>query len=96
MPTYVYAMVNPDGSDGAIFEVLQRMSDPPLTKHPETGKPVRRVPTMPNLSLQWSEGVNKGKLSDKNLKRLGFAKYQNAGDGKFEKRAGAGPDSISA
>ena len=96
MPTYVYAMVNPDGSDGATFEFMQRMTDTPLTKHPETGEPVRRVPTMPNLSLQWSEGANRDKLSDKNLGRLGFTKYQNAGDGRFEKRAGSGPDSISA
>ncbi|MFO0828919.1 MAG: hypothetical protein U0572_12330 [Phycisphaerales bacterium] len=96
MPTYVYAIINPDGSDGELFEVVQRMSDKALTKHPETGAPVRRVPTTPNLSLQWSEGANRSKLSDKNLERLGFAKYQNLGGGKFEKRAGAGPDSINA
>ena len=43
MPTYVYAIIRPDGSDGETFEVFQRMSDPPLEKHPETGQPVRRV-----------------------------------------------------
>jgi len=72
------------------------MSEATLTKHPTTGKPVRRLVTAPNLSLQWSEGASKDKLSDKNLERLGFAKYQNAGDGRYEKRAGAGPDSIAA
>ncbi len=96
MPTYVYAVVLPDGSDGRVFEVVQRMSDAPLTRHPESGEPVRRLVTAPNLSLQWSEGASRDKLSDKNLERLGFTKYQNAGGGKFEKRAGAGPDSISA
>jgi predicted nucleic acid-binding Zn ribbon protein len=96
MPTYVYVIVKPDGTDGEPFEVVQRMSDEPLTKHPETGEPVRRVPTAPNLSLQWSGGANASKLSDKNLERLGFTKYQNAGGGKFEKRAGAGPDAIRA
>lgn len=96
MPTYVYAVVLPDGSDGSVFEVVQKMSDAPLTKHPQTGEPVRRLVTAPNLSLQWSEGADKGKLSDSNLARLGFTKYQNAGGGRFEKRAGAGPDAISA
>ena len=28
---------------GERFEVVQSMSDEPLTKHPESGKPVRRV-----------------------------------------------------
>lgn len=96
MPTYVYAVVLPDGSDGPAFEVVQRMTDAPLTAHPETGAPVRRLVTAPNLSLQWSEGGAKNKLSDRNLERLGFTKYQNAGGGRFEKRAGAGPDAISA
>ena len=41
MPTYVYCVVNQDGTDGEVFEVVQRMSDPPLTTHPETGRPVR-------------------------------------------------------
>lgn len=96
MPTYVYAVVLPDGSDGRVFEATQRMSDAPLTVHPETGEPVRRLVTAPNLSLQWSEGGAKNKLSDRNLERLGFTKYQNAGGGKFEKRAGEGPNAISA
>ena len=29
--------------DGTTFEVMQRMSDPPLTEDPETGVPVTRV-----------------------------------------------------
>ena len=47
MPTYVYVEILEDGSDGAPFEVMQKMSDPPLETHPESGRPVRRVPTMP-------------------------------------------------
>ena len=43
MPLYVYEIVLPDGSGGEQFEVIQRMSADPLTKHPETGEPVRRV-----------------------------------------------------
>lgn len=95
MPTYVYAIINPDGSDGETFEQVQRMSEPPLATHPETGQPVRRVIQAPNLPLSWTDAASKSKLSDKNLSRLGFTKYQRAGDGRFEKTAGDGPKSIS-
>lgn len=49
MPTYVYATVNKDGSLGETFELLQSMKDEPLTKHPETGKPVKRLLSAPNV-----------------------------------------------
>ena len=96
MPTYVYAVIKSDGSDGDAFEVVQRMSDPPLEKHPQSGEPVRRVPQAPHIAGDWSESGTKKVLSDKNLDRLGFTKYQNAGGGVFEKRAGKGPDAISS
>ena len=95
MPTYVYAIIQPDGSDGDLFEVIQKMSEEPLTKHPETGQPVRRVIQPPNIAGDWSDAGAKRVLSDKNLDRLGFTKYQRVGDGTFEKRAGKGPNTIS-
>jgi hypothetical protein len=96
MPTYVYQVITGDGSDGEVFEVVQRMSDPPLTKHPETGAPVRRVPQRPYVPGEMSDHATKQKLSDKNLDRLGFTKYQRSGSGTYEKRAGKGPNVISA
>ena len=96
MPTYVYAIIKPDGTDGDTFELVQKMCDEPLAVHPQTGEPVRRVIQRPNIAGEWSDAGAKNKLSDKNLDRLGFTKYQRAGDGKFEKRAGKGPDTISA
>jgi predicted nucleic acid-binding Zn ribbon protein len=96
MPTYVYQIINSDGSEGETFEIFQKMSDAALTKHPESGKPVRRVIQAPNLPLNYSDAATNQKLSDKNLDRLGFTKYQRAGDGKFEKKAGQGPNVISA
>jgi predicted nucleic acid-binding Zn ribbon protein len=88
MPTYRYVEIRPDGSEGEIFEAFQRMSDPPLAVHPESGLPVRRVPTAPNLPLQHGEGVERSRLSNRNLDRLGFTKYEKAGDGVWERKAG--------
>ncbi len=96
MPTYVYEVIHDDGSPGETFEVFQKMSDEPLTHHPETGKPVRRVISAPYIPGTHSDIVTKQKLSNKNLDRLGFTKYERAGDGKFEKKAGQGPNVISA
>lgn len=90
MPTYVYQVINDDGTDGEVFEVVQRMSEPALTKHPETGKPVHRIPQAPAVNTEGS------KLSNKNLDRLGFTKYERAGDGYYEKKSGEGPNAISA
>ena len=96
MPTYVYQVITDDDSEGEVFEVIQKMTDAPLKKHPETGAPVQRIPQAPNLPNMWSDAASKSRLSDKNLDRLGFTKYQNAGDGHFEKKAGSGPDLLSA
>lgn len=38
MPTYVYKR-----EDGSTFEVMQRITDPPLETDPETGQKVKRV-----------------------------------------------------
>ena len=95
MPTYVYQVITDDDSEGEVFEVVQSMTEPALERHPETGQPVRRVPTAPNIGGDWSDAGTKNKLSDSNLDRLGFTKYQRAGDGKYEKTAGSGPDLIS-
>jgi predicted nucleic acid-binding Zn ribbon protein len=44
MATYVYETIpRKKGEKPRQFEVEQKMSDPPLTKDPKTGQPVRRV-----------------------------------------------------
>ena len=44
MATYVYETVpRQDGAPPRRFEVVQSMKDAPLTRHPDTGEPVRRV-----------------------------------------------------
>ena len=92
MPTYVYEVIHEDGAAGERFEVAQKMTDPPLTHHPETGQPVRRV-----ILPAWIAGstspmrTERALADDKKLERLGFTKYVNTGDG-YEKVVGSGPD----
>jgi predicted nucleic acid-binding Zn ribbon protein len=44
MTTYVYETVpSKPGQKPRYFEIKQGMKDAPLTKHPETGDPIRRV-----------------------------------------------------
>jgi len=44
MTTYVYETIpQKPGAEPRRFEVRQSMSEPALTRHPETGEPVRRV-----------------------------------------------------
>ncbi len=96
MPIYVYEVVLPDGEQGLVFEVLQKMSDEPLTHHPTTGQPVRRVLQAPHIAGKGSPMSDKKILSDKNLEAKGFTKYVKAGNGRYEKTLGSGPSSISA
>ena len=94
MPTYVYQVIEDDGSPGEVFEVVQKMSDPALDVHPETGKPVKRVYKPVHIAGVMNELHSKNRLSDKNLDRLGFTKYVKQKDGGYEKRVGSGPDTL--
>ncbi len=91
MPLYVYEIILPDGSGGEQFEWLQAMKDAPLTEHPETGEPVRRVFGTPNAPRTWTDQHAKGKTSDKSLEGMGFTKYVK-GDRGYQKLFGKGPD----
>ena len=88
MPTYEYEILDKSGEPtGERFEVFQKMSDEPLKKKPETGEPCRRAITAPNVAGKWSDMKGKSTLSNENLDRLGFTKYENKG-GYLEKTAG--------
>lgn len=44
MTTYVYETIpSKAGEKARYFEIKQSMNDVPLTKHPQTGEPIRRV-----------------------------------------------------
>lgn len=89
---YVYEIVDADGNGtGRTFEMAQSMKEPALERHPKTGEPVRRVILAPNIG-----GKAGGMLSNENLSRLGFTKFEKKGDGYMERVAGnEGPQSIS-
>ena len=85
MPTYVYQATETGRScktcrDG--FELEQGIKDDALTRCPECGSSIRRVITGFNISTARS---TKSILSDKNIKKHGFTKLVNEGDGKFRK-----------
>ena len=45
MATYLYETIPMNGEKSETFEFSQSMKDAPLTTHPESGKPIRRVIT---------------------------------------------------
>ncbi len=44
MTTYVYETIpSNENEEPKLYEIQQSMKDEPLTNHPETGEPIRRV-----------------------------------------------------
>lgn len=76
MPIYVYRVLKEDGSEGETFEVQQSMSAPALTKHPVSGERVERVYLPPNLGTKYTPGATKNKLTNENVEKAGFTKYE--------------------
>ncbi|MBY0457018.1 MAG: zinc ribbon domain-containing protein [Gemmataceae bacterium] len=94
MPLYVYEVILDDGSGGEQFEVFQKMADDPLTAHPESGRPVRRVFADASAPRAWTDTQGKAALTDSNIASKGFTKYVKTADGTYEKAAGDGPKKI--
>lgn len=72
------------------IEVLQKISDPPLTTCPECGVAVHRIVSAPNVV---SGGAHR--LQESHIGKHGFTQYRRAGKGVYEKTTGKGPDFIS-
>ena len=98
MPLYSYQVIGKNGAPGEIIEIIQRMDEPPLTRHPETGESVRRLISSPSIAGKWTDRSIKNEISDnKRLEQLGFTKYERTGKGQMERKAGHfGPKTISA
>lgn len=52
------------------------MKEAPLTQHPCSGEPVRRVLQVPHLTTRYGEGGTKSRLENANLEKAGFTKYE--------------------
>ena len=96
MPVYQYQVLK-DDETVELFEVEQGMQDAPLTKHPLTSEPVKRVVSAPTLTLDHSNSYEKKSLSAGNLHKNGFTQYEkDSSSGDYYKIAGnQGPDQIS-
>lgn len=96
MPVYTYQVILPDGTEGEVFEVIHPMNMSPLTFHPETGLPVKRVYTMPEIGGRYAEQATKRRLENSNLEKKGFTKYvRDKASGTYHKEAGReGPDTF--
>ena len=92
MPMYVYEVLNDQGDVCDVFEIIQKITEPPLTHHPETGQPVRMSITAPFVAKKTHGELPKSDLSDRNLEKLGFTKYQKKRGGGYDKVVGDGPD----
>ncbi|HEV2821112.1 MAG TPA: zinc ribbon domain-containing protein [Solirubrobacteraceae bacterium] len=81
MPIYEYRR-----PDGTTFELIQRMSEEPLTVDPETGVPVRRVLHSPALHFK-GKGFYNTDYGTKNRERE-LAKSAKDGADKTEAKKG--------
>ena len=92
MPIHEYFPNDPPGCALCCygFELLQRVSDAPLTHCTACGTPVHRVIAATQVATGHAHV-----LSEKNVAKNDFTKYRRIGKGKYEKVAGKGPDTIS-
>ena len=91
MPTYVYKNLK----TGETFELTQRISEPALTVHPESGEPVKRLVQPVGIAFKGSgfyvtdsrKSESKGKSGASESKAEGGGKSENGGSSKSESKA---------
>lgn len=72
MPIYKYITIEPDGSEGDLFEVEQSANSDPIKTHPENGKPVKRVFEAANINIDYTPGREKSLADVTRIKKAGF------------------------
>lgn len=83
MPTYVYQAIDPEkGCEHCkdSFEWVQPISEAALIACPQCSAPIHRVIQPVGITLG-----KKYLLSEQNMKKHGFSKLVNEGDGRFRK-----------
>lgn len=88
MPIYEYRR-----ADGSTFEVIQKFTDDPLTKDPDTGKPVERVYSAPAIHFKGSGFHNTDYGSNRRAKAGtgGSDASESSGAGKSESKSDSKP-----
>ena len=84
MPFYTYRSKDHNAGCGLCsesYEVLQKISEPPLANCPECKATLVRL-MHPTATIK--DNSTKKTLSDDNLRKHGFKKLVNAGGGKFD------------
>ena len=76
MPIYEYRR-----ADGSTFEVIQKFTDDPLTKDPDTGKPVERVYSAPAIHFKGSGFHNTDYGSSRRQKAGGSGPSESSDSG---------------
>jgi len=90
MPIYEYQAKDPSKTCEhckSSFQVLQSVSEHPLTVCPECGAEIVKLISTPGKPR---ENI----LSSKNLAEKGFSQYTRKGKGYYEKTAGQGPATL--
>ena len=91
-PMYVYDVLDDEGAVCGLFEIIQKITAEPLTKHPETGQTLRMKMSAPFVGRKANNPLPKADISNRNLGKLGFTKYQKSPKGGYDRVAGDGPD----
>lgn len=91
MPIYEYQAAGREACDYCVngFDVMQKMSDEPVTLCPECHNPVKRKISAPNLASPAPS------LSNESIEKHGFTQFKKVEKGVYEKTAGKGPDFIT-
>jgi putative FmdB family regulatory protein len=82
MPVHEYQAVKKAESCGHCierFEVVQKISDPPVSRCPECGAPVKRLISAPSIGASRSG-------FDQRAKSAGFHKLEKLGKGEYEEK----------
>ncbi len=83
MPVYKYITIEPDGSEGEVFEVEQSIASDPIKFHPENGKPVKRVFDAPNINIEYTAGKEKSLSDMRRIRAAGFRVLKKDISGKY-------------
>ena len=90
MPWYLYRVCIPNLPADACptIELCHGYNEHQATD-PESGYPLERIYTAPNLSRGHSESRTKKMLTDQNIAKHGFTKYMRNDHGHYVKTAGS-------